>query len=121
MKAEQIQHFRDILLKEKADLETDLAGLGKVIGENGDWIATPEIQEGNEADFLDQADLVEEYESKIGRLGAIETRYQEVIRALERIDAGTYGICIKSGVPIEEDRLEANPAAETCKAMMNTK
>jgi len=40
-----------------------------------------------------------------GRLGAIE-------RALQRVDDGTYGRSIRSGEPIPEARLEADPAAE---------
>ena len=120
MKKEQLKHFEELLVVEKAQLESELAGLGRKV-EGNDWAAVPEAQEGNEPDFLDQADLVEEYESKVGRLNAIETRYQEVLRAFDRLKAGTYGTCIKSGAPIETDRLEANPAAETCKAMMNSR
>lgn len=120
MKKEQLKHFEEKLIAEKAQLESELAGLGRKV-DGTDWAAIPEAQEGNEPDFLDQADLVEEFESKVGRLNALETRYQEILRALDRIKAGTYGICIKSGEPIETDRLEANPAAETCKAMMNAR
>jgi RNA polymerase-binding transcription factor DksA len=35
------------------------------------------------------------------------------------MENGTYGVCEKSGKPIELDRLMANPAARTCKEMMN--
>ena len=44
-------------------------------------------------------------ESLRDRLAAIE-------RALVRIDKGTYGTSIRSGVPIPDERLEADPAAE---------
>lgn len=119
MTNEQLKHFEEILLKEKATLEAELGGLGKrVDGTSGDWMVVPEKQDGAEPDYFDQADLVQEYESKVGRLEALETRYNEITRALARITDGTYGICVKSGNPIELDRLEANPAAETCKAMM---
>ena len=39
--------------------------------------------------------------------------------ALERIEKGTYGICEVGNEEIEEDRLNANPAARTCKAHLN--
>jgi DnaK suppressor protein len=39
------------------------------------------------------------------RLGAIE-------RAEGRLDAGTYGKSVRSGTPIPDERLEADPAAE---------
>jgi DnaK suppressor protein len=33
-------------------------------------------------------------------------------RAEKRIEAGTYGLSVKSGAPISDDRLEADPSAE---------
>jgi DnaK suppressor protein len=39
------------------------------------------------------------------RLGAIE-------RAEARLDVGTYGKSVRSGTPIPDERLEADPAAE---------
>jgi DnaK suppressor protein len=44
-------------------------------------------------------------ESMHNRLDAIE-------RALHRLDDGTYGRSIRSGEPIPDERLEADPAAE---------
>ncbi len=44
-------------------------------------------------------------ESLRNRLDAIE-------RALHRLDAGTYGRSVRSGQPIPDERLEADPAAE---------
>jgi RNA polymerase-binding protein DksA len=34
--------------------------------------------------------------------------------ALQRIDAGTYGTCVRCGKPIASERLEALPYAELC-------
>jgi RNA polymerase-binding protein DksA len=34
--------------------------------------------------------------------------------ALQRIDDGTYGTCVKCGMPIGEERLEARPWATLC-------
>jgi RNA polymerase-binding transcription factor len=39
------------------------------------------------------------------RLGALE-------RAERRLDAGTFGVSVRSGQPIPDERLEADPAAE---------
>jgi DnaK suppressor protein len=38
----------------------------------------------------------------------------QVERALARMGEGTYGICLRCGDPIAEERLEAVPAAELC-------
>ena len=48
-----------------------------------------------------------------------ETQLIDVKSALERIEDGSYGVCEISWEQIEEDRLEANPAARTCKEHMN--
>jgi RNA polymerase-binding protein DksA len=34
--------------------------------------------------------------------------------AIDRLDAGAYGICVRCGQPIGEERLAARPAAATC-------
>lgn len=39
-------------------------------------------------------------------------RLAAIDRALQRLDDGTYGRSVRSGLPIPEDRLEADPAAE---------
>ena len=38
----------------------------------------------------------------------------EVEHALEKFDAGTYGVCEICGAPIPDARLEAKPAARQC-------
>jgi RNA polymerase-binding transcription factor DksA len=38
----------------------------------------------------------------------------EIGLALERLDAGTYGICVECGREIGAERLQARPASRTC-------
>ena len=40
------------------------------------------------------------------------TRLAALDRASERLRAGTYGVSLHSGLPIPDERLEADPAAE---------
>jgi RNA polymerase-binding protein DksA len=44
----------------------------------------------------------------------VESELQAVEHALQRIAAGTYGICEMGGEPIPIERLEARPAATLC-------
>jgi DnaK suppressor protein len=44
--------------------------------------------------------------------GTIRSRLQALDRAEERLAAGTYGRSVRSGRPIPDERLEADPAAE---------
>ena len=119
MKKEQLTYFKEKLESEKAHLVEELNSIGRQDA-RGDWFAVPSEHGDLEGDEADQADLIEDFDTKIGRLGSLETKYVQVVAALERINDGTYGICLKSGKPIEEDRLMANPAAETCKEFMNS-
>jgi RNA polymerase-binding transcription factor DksA len=48
----------------------------------------------------------------------LEGRRTDVKEALDKIEEGRFGICEECGEKIEEDRLEANPSARTCKAHM---
>jgi DnaK suppressor protein len=50
-----------------------------------------------------------------GRLMNLRSNYlQQLNAALQRIDRGDYGICIRCGKEISERRLEAEPTALTC-------
>ena len=115
-----IEHFRTRLTEEKATLEAELATVGRKNPSNpNDWEAVPE-ETGLEADPNDRADQMEELGNNTAILRDLENRYNDVLAALARIEDGTYGTCTVSGEPIEEDRLEADPAAATSKAHMNS-
>jgi DnaK suppressor protein len=43
---------------------------------------------------------------------SLRDRLAAIDRALRRLDDGTYGRSVRSGVPIPDERLEADPAAE---------
>jgi RNA polymerase-binding transcription factor DksA len=83
----------------------------------GDWDAKmPQFEPsegGSHASLEEEADEVEEYETRLAAEHSLESRLLEVNKALERIRHGTYGTCAvcKKEIPIE--RMKANPAAET--------
>jgi DnaK suppressor protein len=54
------------------------------------------------------------YEDELaeGREGDLRRRLDRIERAEERLAAGTYGLSVKSGEPIPDGRLEAEPLAE---------
>jgi DnaK suppressor protein len=43
---------------------------------------------------------------------SLRDRLAALDRALKRLDEGTYGFSVRSGEPIPDERLEADPAAE---------
>lgn len=46
----------------------------------------------------------------------VEGQRQEVLAALERLDAGSYGRCVECGMDLPEERLDARPEAARCVA-----
>lgn len=102
------------LQKLKAELTKELSTIAIQNPETDDWELSPDSSFVNTADSNEQADLAEDTDERIALLAELETRYRNVVRALEKIAAGTYGICEISGGEIETARLEANPAARTC-------
>jgi RNA polymerase-binding transcription factor DksA len=87
---------------------------------DADWEARPDDLDHPRSDSNEVADFIESYEGNTALVRELEARLQEVDAALEKISAGTFGPCEVCGKIIEEDRLDANPAAKTCKQHMNS-
>lgn len=103
----------------KVTLTEDLNTIAVHNPATDDWEVRTDQTGSTEPDANIQADSEEDAEERIATLAELETRYRNIVRALQKIEAGTYGICEISGEPIEPKRLEANPAARTCMAHMN--
>lgn len=113
-------HFEQKLKEEKKRLEAELSSVGRVNPDNPkDWQATPSPIDVMQADKTEVAEQMEEFEERSAVEAELENRLGSVNHALERIKKGTYGICETGREPIETARLEANPAARTCKKHLN--
>lgn len=111
--------FKQKLDAEKARLEKELSTVAhKDNGANWEAKGTL-VDESTDADPNEVADKLEEFETNQAIVISLNTELRDITDALERMENGTYGICEVSGEKIEEDRLEANPSARTCKAHMN--
>lgn len=109
--------FRKKLLAEKDSLEAELATVGRRNPQNPkDWEPTPENLDTLASDRDEVADRFESFEENVALTRQLEARLAEVSDALERIESGSYGRCTECGAVIETDRLNVNPAAQTCKA-----
>lgn len=114
------EKYKKLLEVEEAKLANEMQDLGVKNPEVAtDWVERADDLETNSADLNDVADRTEEYDERRATLATLEGRLNDIKRALKKIDEDTFGICEISGEPIEEDRLDANPAARTCKAHMN--
>lgn len=64
--------------------------------------------------FADAAAMTAERTERLGLVDTLVGQLDEVERALNRLDAGTYGYCSSCGNPIPPERLEARPESTRC-------
>jgi DnaK suppressor protein len=113
-----IDHFKKKLEEEKKLVEKELGELGWKNPQTGEWDTDTTDVDASATERDELADRQEEYEERSEELAPLEARYKDINDAIQKIEEGTYGKCEKCGEPIEEDRLEVNPAARTCKKDM---
>lgn len=113
------QYFKKKLEVEKKLLAEELEKVGRRNPDNlSDWEATPTDRDSSQADENTLADSIEEYEENIAIVGTLESRYQDLRDALNKIEKGNYGLCEICNEPIDDKRLEANPSAKECRKHM---
>lgn len=112
----EIELLRQTLEDEKANLEEELAGHGRVLNDAGDWEGASIGFDGEQSDPNDVADQIEELVTNVPLVEELELRHTEASEALEKMDSGIYGLCEVDNEPISLERLKANPAARTCVA-----
>lgn len=110
--------FKSLLETERARIIKDLTSIAVYDKVTGDWEAIPDAGELEESDENSAADAVEAWSERHATVSALETTFQDIERALEKITSGTYGFCEVGGEPIESERLEILPTARTCTVHM---
>ncbi|HEX4730440.1 MAG TPA: hypothetical protein VH299_04190 [Solirubrobacterales bacterium] len=98
-----VARAKELLAAERERVEADLASLRGEGREEGD-------EQKPAGDFNNEG--LYEDELAAGREQDLQRRLEAVERAEERIAAGTYGLSVRSGEPIPDGRLEAEPTAE---------
>ena len=97
------------LKKEKTELSEKIEqfrALGRPSAERKEGSPFGKREEG--------ADEASELEKRLALERRLEESLKEVEHALEKHEAGTYGLCDSCGQPIERARLEAIPQASLC-------
>ena len=112
LSAKELREFRDVLLAKRAELATDLQNLSTELADRknhggGDHSSMP----------IHMADLGSdnwEHEFTLGLLANEQDRIREIDEALERIESGSYGMCLATHRRISKARLRAKPWAKYC-------
>jgi DnaK suppressor protein len=101
MTTEELAHFRTVLEARQAELQALLRDR-EVIAVN------------LSADMLDQIQNAQERDMAMGNLERGSARLSEVRAALQRIQLGTFGICVDCEEEITMKRLAAVPSTTSC-------
>lgn len=105
MDTDAINTLKQQLIKEQSRLEELLGRTGKHLYRR---------EEPYDADFEEQAVETQNNEvvEQIDREAQVEL--SQINKALERIEAGSYGECSNCGADISEQRLQALPHTDRC-------
>jgi RNA polymerase-binding protein DksA len=103
---EQINHFRELLERERAEIQSRMAALNREL----EATLPREEEIGDEGD---EAKVVTDLDPILAENDLDRDTLERIDRALQRIEEGTYGISEVSGKPIPIERLEAVPYATT--------
>ncbi|NTW27632.1 MAG: hypothetical protein HGA36_04865 [Candidatus Moranbacteria bacterium] len=108
---EILAELKEDLLKEKSRIQIELEKIGKPTTAAGDYSTNfNEIGAGED----ENASEVEEYTDNIALEANLEKQLKDLLEALDKMEAGTYGSCENCGTEIPLERLRAYPAAKTC-------
>ena len=100
------------------DRKRDVEGVAQAATEQGSLDVSQRDSTGEMAGSdhhsADLATDTVERELDLSVRESAEGRVVDIERALERLDKGTYGVCVVCGEAIPDERLEARPEAEYC-------
>lgn len=106
---DEIKHFKQKLEKEKEESEKEIEKLkssAESIDSNAD-----DRQSGQDHHPGDVASDAQLKKTNFTLLEKQREKHKKIEAALERIESGTYGVCLITGKPIKKERLEAIPYA----------
>lgn len=104
-----LKTLRDLLTYRLSELRADVRADASACRDDVATAAGEEV-----ADQKDEAALLQRAEVDDAQLSRDMSEMASVERALERLDAGTYGDCAACGEAIPLQRLLARPDAEYC-------
>jgi RNA polymerase-binding transcription factor DksA len=94
----KLQHERLLIIREVKDLEKP-------------------VDFGSDIDHSEEkTDEVEDMSNRLGEENDLKKRLDEIELALQKIEAGDYGICESCSKNIEEEVLDIDPESVLCKS-----
>jgi DnaK suppressor protein len=95
---------RELLQAERAEVA--------ILLKDADAASVADLERDGPVDYGDEAEELSAEAQDDSVAEGLRDRLDAIDRALARLDAGTYGRSVRSGQPIPDERLQADPAAE---------
>lgn len=102
MDEQKLEYFRSLLLEQRRQVTEDLNAARATALEGDDGVE----------DSADMSELDLNRSTALDLASRESQLIEEIDEALQRIDNGTYGQCVRCGKPINEERLKAMPTAK---------
>ena len=113
MTNDQLAHFKQVLLDEKARLEAERETYVRDDRDQSEEDAAGELSHNDVNDPADEATNLMDRERSYAAEDNMGRLIGKVKRALQKIEEGTYGLSDIDGTPIPLERLKALPYAVT--------
>ncbi|MFI7060705.1 TraR/DksA family transcriptional regulator [Kribbella sp. NPDC050124] len=98
----------------EAERQQALRRLAALTGDFNEVVAASQDANADDEHDPEGATLAFERSQVAALVLQVQGQLAEVEAAIERLAAGTYGVCEQCGQPIAPARLEARPTARTC-------
>lgn len=112
--ASTLERFHKRLEQERAELEALLEEQREELEEAR--LAQASSDRSAEPANAESGSAAAEFETAMSMVRNLEQVLTQIEDALDRIDQGTYGICVECGKPIPVERLDALPYTRFCVA-----
>jgi DnaK suppressor protein len=107
-----IEEIKASLLAQKKQIMTDLSDVSRKDSHESDNRSAQFPEYGDKPD--ENAQEISDFSTTIMAQKVLEKSLEDIDKALNRIEKGTYGICKYCGKPINAKRLQARPTAGAC-------
>lgn len=108
------EKYKSVLEEELQIVIKELQTVAQIDPDTNLWIAKEPEHPEAQADDNVVADNQDDYAINSGIMDQLVASFNKINAALKRIEDDTYGTCSTCNQPIEEARLDAFPAADTC-------
>ena len=119
MNKDFIAQMKAKLLEMKASLEADLAAVAEKDSKHPQNFNAvyPESASNSEDD---NAEEISTFADGMSLVSELESQLKDVVKALESIEKGSYGMCKYCSQEIDQKRLEARPHSSSCVSCKKT-